>query len=83
MPIYEYQCPRCDCRFELMRPLSKSEELGDCPKCKFPSKRAISRFVSRSKSDLSMLNHMPSSSGSGGSSCSGCSSGNCSTCGGG
>jgi putative FmdB family regulatory protein len=83
MPIYEYQCPRCDCRFELMRPLSKSEELGDCPKCKFPSKRAMSRFVSRSKSDLSMLSHMPSSSGSGGSSCSGCSSGNCSTCGGG
>ncbi|MHB8085336.1 MAG: FmdB family zinc ribbon protein [Dehalococcoidia bacterium] len=81
MPIYEYQCPKCDCRFELMRPLSKCEELGDCPKCKSPSKRAISRFVSRSKSDLSMLSHMPS--GGGGSSCAGCSSSNCSTCGGG
>ena len=78
MPIYEYACPKCKTKFEMLRPISKSEEDSECPKCKTPSKRALSRFVSRARDDMSYLNHMPSS---GGSSCSGCSSSNCSTCG--
>jgi putative FmdB family regulatory protein len=80
MPIYEYACPKCKCRFEQLRPLSRAEDDSECPKCKTPSRRAISKFVSRSKDDLSYLNHMPASSS--GSSCGSCSSGNCSTCGG-
>ncbi|MFA5079385.1 MAG: zinc ribbon domain-containing protein [Dehalococcoidia bacterium] len=79
MPIYEYLCPKCQIRFEQLRSLSSAEEDAECPKCKTRSGRAISRFVSHSKSDFSMLDHMPSSGA--GKSCSGCSSGNCSTCG--
>ncbi|MDD5399153.1 MAG: zinc ribbon domain-containing protein [Dehalococcoidia bacterium] len=79
MPIYEYICPKCHIRFEQLRSLSSAEEDADCPKCNAPSGRAISKFVSRSKSDFGMLDHMPSSGG--GKSCSGCSSTNCSTCG--
>lgn len=80
MPIYEYACPKCKSKFEQLLPISKSEDVADCPKCKAPSKRAISRFISRAKDDLSYLNHMPASSG-GGNSCGSCSSGNCSSCG--
>lgn len=79
MPIYEYICPRCRIRFEKLQPLSRSGEDTDCPKCKSRSGRAISKFVSRAGSDMSMLDHVPS--GGGGSSCGGCSSTNCSTCG--
>jgi len=79
MPIYEYVCPECHIRFEQLRPLSRAEEDAECPKCKTRSGRAISKFVSRANSDLSMFDHMPS--GGGGNSCSSCSSTNCSTCG--
>ena len=79
MPIYEYICPRCHIRFEKLQPLSRSGEDTDCPKCKSRSGRAISKFVSRASSDMSMLDHVPS--GGGGSSCGGCTSSNCSTCG--
>ncbi|RPJ64106.1 MAG: zinc ribbon domain-containing protein [Dehalococcoidia bacterium] len=78
MPIYEYSCPKCKNKFEQLRPISRCEDDCECPKCKTPSRRAISKFVSRAKSDMSSLNYMPSS---GGSSCSGCSSSNCSSCG--
>jgi putative FmdB family regulatory protein len=79
MPIYEYICPKCQIRFEQLRSLSRAEEDADCPTCKARSGRAISKFVSRASSDMSMLDHMPS--GGGGRSCGGCSSSNCSTCG--
>jgi putative FmdB family regulatory protein len=81
MPIYEYSCTKCQNRFEQLRPLSKSDEDSECPKCKAPAKRTISKFVSRFKDDLSYLSHMANASGGGGSSCGGCSSTNCSTCG--
>lgn len=78
MPIYEYFCPNCRNKFELLRPISKAEDDSECPKCKTASKRAISKFVSRAKDDMGFLNHMPASTGS---SCSGCTSTNCSSCG--
>ena len=30
MPIYEYICPKCSSKFELMRPMSQSEEEAAC-----------------------------------------------------
>ena len=33
MPIYEYVCGKCQNKFELMRPFSKSSDPADCPKC--------------------------------------------------
>ncbi len=33
MPIYEYKCKKCGYKFELLRPMKESDELGRCPKC--------------------------------------------------
>ena len=43
MPIYEFVCPDCKTKFELMRPISKSSEPADCPKCKHIANRALSQ----------------------------------------
>jgi putative FmdB family regulatory protein len=32
MPIYEYQCEKCDCSFELLTVSSKEKNVS-CPKC--------------------------------------------------
>ena len=82
MPIYEYSCTKCNNKFEQLRPISQCDQDAECPKCKKPAKRAVSKFVSRTQADLSYLSHMANSMPSSGSSCSGCSSSNCSTCGG-
>ena len=76
MPIYEYVCPDCKNKFELMRPFSKSSEPADCPDCKTNSKRILSRFACFSKGESGV------SAPVGGGGCAGCSSGSCSTCGG-
>jgi putative FmdB family regulatory protein len=82
MPIYEYNCPGCREKFELLRPLSKCGDDAECPKCQGSAKRALSRFISKSATDLSFLDHMPAGNGDGeGSSCGSCSSSSCSTCG--
>lgn len=41
MPIYEYGCPACGCRFEV-RLGYKDRYLIRCPKCKAEAKRLIS-----------------------------------------
>jgi putative FmdB family regulatory protein len=33
MPIYEYLCPDCELKFELLRPLSRAGEGASCPVC--------------------------------------------------
>ena len=74
MPIYEYECPKCEFKFELLRPLSKSTEDAACPHCHECSPRAISRFASFSMSDGGVASPV------GGGGCAGCSSTNCGTC---
>ncbi len=81
MPIYEYYCSKCQHKFEQLKPISRCNEDVECPKCKMPAKRAISKFVSRVPADLSYLSHMQEAASSGGNSCSSCTSSNCSTCG--
>ena len=44
MPIYEYVCPECKNRFELMRPRSEANLAASCPQCKSNSQRVISVF---------------------------------------
>ena len=34
MPIYEYECKNCACRFELKRSFVKDEESPCCPQCR-------------------------------------------------
>ena len=76
MPVYEYCCPGCNIKFELMRSFSQSGEGAPCPKCQNKAPRAVSRFASFSKGDNGM------SAPIGGSSCGGCSSSSCGSCGG-
>jgi putative FmdB family regulatory protein len=44
MPIYEYICTECDSKFELLRPLSQSDQEVPCPHCQQPARRKMSTF---------------------------------------
>ena len=41
MPIYEYKCPACGCKFEVRQGYS-DKALTRCPKCKTTAKRVMS-----------------------------------------
>ena len=75
MPIYEYFCPGCDLKFELLRPLSQASEGAECPRCKDAAERILSAFCSVSRDESGFTTPI------GGSSCGGCSTGTCGTCG--
>ncbi|MBM3119039.1 MAG: zinc ribbon domain-containing protein [Chloroflexi bacterium] len=76
MPIYEYSCPDCNCKFELLRSINKANEDASCPRCQHTAKRVFSRFASFSKG--SGGESMPIAGT--GNSCTGCSASSCSTC---
>ncbi|MBI2906742.1 MAG: zinc ribbon domain-containing protein [Chloroflexi bacterium] len=44
MPLYEYSCPDCQQKFELLRSFQESDREALCPSCGVPAKRVISRF---------------------------------------
>jgi len=74
MPIYEYACPDCESKFELLRPVSQAQEGAACPRCRGAAERILSAFCSVSKDANGLTAPI------GGSSCSSCSAGSCSTC---
>lgn len=41
MPIYEYECPKCDCHFELKKSFSDNGKTEPCPKCQGKARRVI------------------------------------------
>ncbi len=45
MPIYEYECPDCDEKFEQFKPVHASGEDVPCPKCATPAPRVVSRLA--------------------------------------
>jgi putative FmdB family regulatory protein len=45
MPQYEYYCDTCTARFELLRPMERSADGADCPRCEAPAQRALSVFA--------------------------------------
>ncbi|MCK5589683.1 MAG: zinc ribbon domain-containing protein [Dehalococcoidales bacterium] len=75
MPIYEYLCPQCSVKFELLRPLSQSNEIASCPHCHNGAKRTLSRFTCSSKSTEGTSTPLGGSSP-----CSTCSATSCATC---
>ena len=75
MPIYEYKCPKCGLKFELLRPMSKANEDAPCPTCKNGAKRAVSSFAAFTKSSSGSSSAV---AGSGG--CSTCSAPSCAGC---
>ncbi len=49
MPLYEYYCPECQTRFELLRSMSRSNDPASCPNGHEGAQRVLSVFSSVSK----------------------------------
>ena len=77
MPIYEYECPKCDSKFELLRPMSRADEKATCPECRSEAQRVVSVCCCATTDESGMT----SAIAGGGGGCSSCASGSCSTCG--
>ena len=45
MPIYEYECPECQEKFEQFKPIYASDEDVACLKCGAEAKRVISKMA--------------------------------------
>ncbi len=75
MPIYEYVCPDCQFKFELMRSFSQSTEAASCPHCHKNAKRILSKFACFSTDASGATTSV------GGNPCAGCSTQMCDTCG--
>ncbi len=76
MPIYEYVCPGCGLKFELLRPLSQADAEVPCPNCRNSAERKFSAFACFSRDD----NGTSSPVAGTGSSCASCSVASCDTC---
>ncbi len=74
MPLYEYGCSKCGFRFELIRPISQSNEEAPCPRCQHEAERVLSPFASFSKDSSGLTTPV------GGSSCASCSAASCDSC---
>ncbi len=48
MPIYEYYCAGCGLDYEVMRPVSQSDEPANCTTCGKPGERQLSNFAFKS-----------------------------------
>ncbi len=74
MPLYEYQCPECETRFDALRGMSQADDPIACPQCgETHARRMISLFAA--VGDRGVI------AGEGGS-CASCSpSASCATCG--
>ena len=49
MPIYEYYCARCNDKYELLRPMQRSDEPGTCPQGHNGGSRTLSVFAAVTK----------------------------------
>jgi putative FmdB family regulatory protein len=75
MPIYEYFCPQCNLKFELLRSLSQPSQNAPCPHCHNGAERMFSTFASPSKGTEEISTQI-----GGGSPCSTCSAMSCAAC---
>lgn len=75
MPVYEYCCPNCGMKFELLRPMSRANEAAPCPRCQEDGERVLSSFACMVKGPSGEL-----SSIAGANPCSACSATSCDTC---
>lgn len=77
MPIYEYRCPSCKGKFELLRPFSRADEAATCPKChRTDGKRCLSTFAAHSKGSGGETTAVAGTGGG----CGSCGGGNCGSC---
>jgi putative FmdB family regulatory protein len=75
MPLYEYYCPQCETRFELLRAMSRSNGTATCPNGHAGAQRVLSVFSAVSKGAGGEMAPI-----GGGSACDTCASSSCSTC---
>ncbi len=75
MPIYEYVCPDCDLKFELLRPFSKASDGASCPGCHNHAERVMSACAVFSKSEDGFAAPL-----SGSNACASCGAASCDTC---
>lgn len=61
MPLYEYKCTTCESQFELLMPMSKSDQAVTCPSCHNGAQRTVSTFASFSTVGAGDPMPMPSS----------------------
>jgi putative FmdB family regulatory protein len=73
MPLYEYYCPVCDQKFELLRPMSRSNEAATCPSGHEGAERVISVFSALTKNAEGDVSSVSSA-------CPSCSLDDCSSC---
>ncbi len=68
MPMYEYECSKCQHQFELLRSLSERDDPCECPACrkKVKMKRLSSLFSSAGSGDVGSMYNSCSSTSSGG-----------------
>lgn len=74
MPLYEYVCPDCGLRFELLRPLRQASEAAPCPTCQSDAGRVPSTFCALSQDESGLTSSI------GGNSCASCGAPSCDTC---
>ena len=53
MPLYEYYCPPCGTRFELLRPRSQMDDAATCPSGHITNNRVLSLFAPPARSTQS------------------------------
>jgi putative FmdB family regulatory protein len=75
MPLYEYHCPQCETRFELLRPMSRSDDPATCPNGHKRAQRVPSVFAAVSNGADGETAPI-----GGDSACNTCTSSSCSTC---
>jgi putative FmdB family regulatory protein len=49
MPLYEYFCPKCESKYELLRPLSRMDEPAVCKAGHSAGERVLSMFAVMSR----------------------------------
>jgi putative FmdB family regulatory protein len=58
MPIYEYDCPRCDERFERLIPLRAEHPTVTCPRCgTHEVRKQMSLFATTGSSQTNQQSH--------------------------
>jgi putative FmdB family regulatory protein len=77
MPLYEYYCTGCECKFDVLRSFSQADEPVSCVQCQSSdTRRAVSLFAAYSKSS----DGGESSRSLGGDGCASCAATSCATC---
>ncbi|HEX9767266.1 MAG TPA: zinc ribbon domain-containing protein [Nitriliruptorales bacterium] len=69
MPVYEYRCPTCHDRFELLRSFSQADQPAICPSGHVVAERLVSMPAARVESGGPLP--MAGASGGGGGACCG------------